>query len=69
MRVKIKMKSLDNKRLKEICKMGQGKNCCRYIIADPDEGIVCAKGTSIQYMLDNRVNEMKAKGDNCEGLN
>ena len=55
--------------LMEVCKMGQGNNCCRYIVVDPDEGIVCAKGTALQPTLDANVSSMHAQGDNCDGLN
>jgi len=55
--------------LTEVCKMGQGEECCRYIIVDPDEGIVCGKGTPLQPTLDANVKTMIAQGDNCEGLN
>ena len=60
---------ITNERLMEICKMGMGKQCCRYIIVDPDEGFVCAKGTPLQVTLDANVLTMTAQGDNCEGLN
>ena len=47
--------------------MGQGAGCCRYIIAHPDNGIICAKNTSLHTRLDRRVERMTAKGDNCNG--
>jgi hypothetical protein len=51
-----------------VCKMGQGKACCRYIIVDPDKGIICGKDDpSIKLVLDKRVPRMTAQGDNCEG--
>ena len=60
---------ISKERLIDICKMGQLENCCRYIIVDPDEGFVCAKGTPLQPTLDANVKNMTAQGDNCEGLN
>lgn len=54
--------------LKEVCKMGQRGDCCRYIIVDPELGIVCAKHTKWQALIDGRVDQMVAKGDNCEGI-
>jgi len=58
---------IDNERLKNICKAGQGSECCRYIIAGID-GIQCGKHTSLKEVLDKRVSSMSAKSDNCEGL-
>ena len=57
---------MDDKILKDICKMGQGADCCRYITVGPD-GFECAKGTTLQATLDQRVGIMVAKGDNCDG--
>lgn len=51
-----------------VCKIGQGNKCCRYLVMGT-EGFECAKGTSLQVHLDERVynNTMTAQGDNCEG--
>ena len=48
--------------------MGQGADCCRYIIVDSDDGIVCAKDTTWETIIDKRAEQMTAQGDNCEGL-
>ena len=61
------MREIDKTTLEEICKIGQGHDCCRYIIIEPN-GIVCAKGTGLQITLDARGDAMVARGDNCEGL-
>ncbi len=55
--------------LKNICKIGQGENCCRYLLCGQN-GFECGKHTNLKTTLDNRVNSnlMVAKGDNCEGL-
>ena len=37
-----------------------------YITVGPD-GFECAKGTTLQATLDQRVGIMVAKGDNCDG--
>ena len=51
----------------EVCKMGQGEDCCRYITVGAD-GFQCGKDDpSIKTALDQRVFGMTAKGDNCEG--
>lgn len=53
--------------LKNICKIGQGKDCCRYILCDPN-GFSCGKHTALKETINENVNKMTAKGDNCEGL-
>jgi len=61
---------IEKDHLEEVCLMGQGEKCCRYIIAHPDDGIVCAKDRpNLKYAIDARVNQMTAKEDNCEGWN
>jgi hypothetical protein len=53
----------------EICKRGQGAECCRYLAVY--EGFRCAKLTDgLREMIDKRSAEgtMGAKGDNCEGI-
>jgi hypothetical protein len=63
------MNTIDKERLREICKLGQGADCCRYITAGPD-GIRCQKFTSVGRYIDARVLEgtFVARGDNCPGL-
>lgn len=60
---------ITSQQLKEVCKIGQGNECCRYITVGP-QGIECAKNTGLKITLDQKVNngEMVAQGDNCEGL-
>lgn len=59
---------VDRPRLNDICKMGKGAECCKYLLVDPDEGIICAKHDKYfgPYLKDKRG--MVAEGDNCEGL-
>ena len=57
---------IDDKYLNEICKMGQGKDCCAYLIVAP-AGIKCAKGTEFESMIRGRIHKMVAQSDNCEG--
>lgn len=52
--------------VEKVCKVGQGKECCRYLMAGPD-GFECAKGTGFAKHIDLRVHTMTAQGDNCEG--
>lgn len=56
--------------LKNVCKIGQGADCCRYIVAGVG-GITCAKLTEMKVVIDRRVEEGRftAQGDNCEGKN
>lgn len=64
------MKLIPSKMLKEVCKIGQGAECCRFIVVS-DEGLMCAKNKTVSHdVLNNLVNEgiMTAQGDNCEGL-
>ena len=55
--------------LKNVCKIGQGEKCCRYILCSPN-GFECGKLSNQKEILDNHVelNLMTAKGDNCKGL-
>lgn len=57
--------------IKEVCKAGQGSDCCRFLMMHPDHGMACAKNDAQWSNFFNakvELNEMKAKGDNCEGL-
>lgn len=60
---------LDFEKVKEICKMGQGEACCRYLTAGAG-GFHCEKRTALGRILDARVAEgrMTARGDCCEGV-
>lgn len=57
---------------KDICLIGKGQACCRYVVGDISAGgaIRCAKHEPLGRYLDKRVQEgrMIAQGDNCEGL-
>ena len=52
----------------DVCKIGQGNDCCRYLIVG-GKGFECAKLTTIKATIDARVaaNTFTAKADNCEG--
>jgi hypothetical protein len=57
-----------NQNVINICKIGQGANCCKYLLAGT-EGFECAKHEGEKQMIDRVWNETKnAQGDNCEGL-
>jgi hypothetical protein len=59
---------IDNACVDSVCKLGQGKDCCRYLARDA-QGFKCLKLTELRYHLDERVKRgtMNARGDNCEG--
>ena len=59
---------MDKEKAINICKMGQGHDCCRYLGAGM-KGLECLKLTELKHFLDNRVLEgtINARGDNCEG--
>ena len=59
---------MDKDKWKNVCKMGQGNECCRYL-AVGSSGIECLKLTPHKSFLDWRVenNSIIAQGDNCEG--
>ena len=59
---------LSAKKIKEVCKLGQGAECCRYLVCGV-KGFECAKFTENKSLLDNRVYTMTAKGDNCPNHN
>ena len=61
---------IPNKYVTEVCKMGSGKLCCRYLILG-GMGFECAKKEqSLKRYLDLRVEQgtINATGDNCDGL-
>jgi hypothetical protein len=57
-----------NEHIKNVCKIGQRKDCCRYLAVGPD-GFECLKHSDLKDHLDQRVanNTMTAQGDNCDG--
>jgi hypothetical protein len=60
------MTGIDGRHLREVCRMGQGKDCCAFIIVGR-KGIQCAKGTEFEAEIRARVHKMVARGDNCNG--
>jgi hypothetical protein len=60
----------DKNWVRDVCKVGQGAACCRYLALGPLAiGWMCAKHTALKDTLDERVAEgtLKAQGDNCAG--
>ena len=61
-------KRISADKVKTVCKVGQGAECCRYLVCG-SKGFECVKGTDTGKFLDSRVAKgtITAKGDNCEG--
>lgn len=62
--------AVDRARGNDICLLGHGEKCCRYL-AIGAEGLLCVKHVPpIRATIDQRskANTMTARGDNCEGL-
>lgn len=54
--------------LDDVCRIGQGAACCRYLVVHPYNGFQCAKLTTLRSVIDARVGRMAAQSDNCDGL-
>lgn len=54
--------------IKNTCKIGQGADCCRFILVSR-KGFECGKFGSAKGELDRKVamGLFTAKGDNCDG--
>ena len=64
------MKKLDQNQYVNVCKLGQGSKCCRYLVAGM-EGLECGKlQDGLRKIIDQRVadGQFMAIGDNCEGI-
>jgi len=64
------MARLDLEYVKQTCKIGQGKSCCRYLVMGAN-GFECGKlERTLRDALNKRVasNTIVAQGDNCDGL-
>ena len=57
-----------NEHIKNVCKIGQGHECCRYLVMG-GRGFECVKHTALATTLDLRVETetIVARGDNCDG--
>jgi hypothetical protein len=54
--------------VKNVCKIGQGNACCRYLVIS-GQGFECVKNTDMKAYLDSRVamETMIARANNCDG--
>lgn len=69
-KINLKKNKKMNNQIKNICKIGQIHDCCRYLVMGT-KGFECMKNTSMSTLLDKRVETetIVARGDNCEGKN
>lgn len=61
---------ISKERATEVCKIGQGAECCRYLFAGP-AGLECGKlNKEMKAFADHKVKtgQFSAQGDNCEGV-
>lgn len=59
--------ALSMEHIKDVCKIGQGQDCCRYLVCGPN-GFECHKVGSLKGAIDSRALYMTAKGSNCKGV-
>jgi hypothetical protein len=54
--------------VEEICKIGQGHDCCRYLTMAKG-GWSCEKYGTLKKLIDYKVitGQFTARGDNCQG--
>jgi hypothetical protein len=60
---------MDFEHTKKICKLGQGEECCAYLVCGAN-GFECAKNYPVfKETIGERVRNgmMNAKGDHCDG--
>lgn len=50
----LKIQLIMSSQIEEVCKIGQGNDCCRYLVVGPN-GFECAKHTALKRYLDTRV--------------
>lgn len=59
---------MDDSYVNDVCKIGQGSDCCRYLMMGSG-GFECAKASAMmRNAIDARASRMTAKGDNCSGF-
>ncbi len=67
----MRLTKIDNIMLHEVCKIGQGADCCRYLLHDPDNGFECGNQPSrLRDTIDDRAiaGSMTAVSINCAGI-
>jgi hypothetical protein len=61
---------MDEELRKNVCKVGQGQECCRYLGMANGDWTCFKLDQGMKTFLDRRVAEeaLKARGDNCPGI-
>ena len=59
--------ALSKEHIVNVCKIGQGKDCCRYLLCGAI-GFECGKLGPLKGVLDSKAPYMSAQSDNCEGV-
>lgn len=61
--------NITDDRLREICKLGKGAKCCRYLACGAN-GFICLKNQPEAATIALRIKQgtFNATGDNCDGL-
>lgn len=59
------LKSIPDGHVNRVCQPGTTV-CCRYLVMGA-KGFECTKGTPMGKVIDGRVEQMNAQGDNCDG--
>lgn len=59
--------ALTEEHVRDICKFGQGQQCCRYLILSSN-GFECAKPGALKGVIDSKAQYMSAQADNCKGV-
>ena len=60
-----------NKHVKDVCKMGQGASCCKYLVMAPGKGWECMRtNPKNKKVIDDNwaTTPHVAQGDNCDGF-
>ena len=59
----------DQNHVRNVCKIGKGAACCRYLAGD-GQGMACVKHHAAARVVDARVaaGTMGARGNNCDGF-
>lgn len=58
---------LSEEHVREVCKLGQGAECCRYLVCGAD-GFECHSSGPLKRMLDKKASSMTAQSINCKGV-
>ena len=59
--------TLTKEHVSNVCKLGQDKDTCRYLLCSED-GFECAKFGALKGVIDSKVEYMSAQADNCKGV-